>query len=91
MSLAAAVTTEFTGERVIPGQVDVNLWNEHKARYAFAARLSRHKRVLDLGCGSGYGTCDLAQFAYSVAGVDVAREALDYATQAYRAPNIVWS
>jgi len=91
MSLAAGVTTEFTGERVIPGQVDVNLWNEHKARYAFAARLSRHKRVLDLGCGSGYGTSDLSQFAYFVVGADVAREALEYSTHAYKAPNITWS
>ena len=28
---------EFTGERVIPGQVDADLLNEHLARYAFAA------------------------------------------------------
>ena len=31
---------EFTGERVIPGRVDVDLLNEHLARYAFAARLA---------------------------------------------------
>ena len=29
---------EFTGERVIPGQVNDDLWAEHIARYAFAAR-----------------------------------------------------
>ena len=40
---------EFTGERVIPGQVDADLLNEHLARYAFAARLARGKRVLDAG------------------------------------------
>jgi len=45
---------EFTGERVIPGQVDADLLNEHLARYAFAARLSRRKQVLDAGCGAGY-------------------------------------
>ena len=32
---------EFTGERLIPGQVDVDLLNEHMARYTFAARLAR--------------------------------------------------
>ena len=26
---------EFTGERVIPGQVNEDLWSEHVARYAF--------------------------------------------------------
>ena len=63
---------EFTGERLIPGQVDVDLLNEHMARYAFAARLARGKRVLDAGCGAGYGSAELAQAADSVVGADVA-------------------
>jgi SAM-dependent methyltransferase len=64
---------EFTGERVIPGQVDVDLLNEHMARYTFAARLARGKRVLDAGCGAGYGSAELASQADSVTvGVDVA-------------------
>ncbi len=29
---------EFTSERVIPGEVDVDLFDEHMARYAFAVR-----------------------------------------------------
>ena len=52
---------EFTGERVIPGEVDVDLLNEHMARYTFAARLARGKRVLDAGCGAGYGSAELAR------------------------------
>ena len=28
----------FTGERVIPGEVDADLFNEHWTRYLFAAR-----------------------------------------------------
>ena len=51
---------EFTGERVIPGQVDADLLNEHLARYAFAVRLAGGKRVLDAGCGAGYGSAELA-------------------------------
>ena len=54
---------EFTGERLIPGQVDVDLLNEHMARYTFAARLARGKRVLDAGCGAGYGSAELAEGA----------------------------
>ena len=46
---------EFTGERLIPGEVDIDLLNEHMARYHFAVRLARGKRVLDAGCGAGYG------------------------------------
>lgn len=79
---------EFTGERLIPGQVDVDLLNEHMARYTFAARLARGKRVLDSGCGAGYGTAELAHSALSVVGVDVAAEAVDYARAHYRLPNL---
>ena len=79
--------TEFTGERVIPGAVDEDLWNEHFARYAFAARLARRKRVLDAGCGSGYGSAELARSARMVVGADVAREAVDYARGHYPLAN----
>ena len=72
---------EFTGERVIPGQVDTDLWNEHFARYAFAARLARGKRVLDMGCGAGYGSAELAKHASKVTGLDVSSEALSYARE----------
>ena len=71
--------SEFTGERVIPGQVNDDLWAEHIARYALAARFAQGRRVLDLGCGTGYGTADLAQTATSAVGVDLAPEAIAYA------------
>jgi len=71
--------SEFTGERVIPGQVNDDLWAEHVARYALAARFAHGRRVLDLGCGAGYGTADLAQAASSAVGVDLAPEAIAYA------------
>jgi len=79
---------EFTGERVIPGQVDPDLWNEHRARYLFAARLCRAERVLDAGCGAGYGAAELATAASSVVGLDVAQHALDYARRNYSLPNL---
>jgi SAM-dependent methyltransferase len=77
---------EFTGERVIPGQVDADLLNEHLARYAFAARLARGKRVLDAGCGAGYGAAEMAESALSVVGADVAVEAVAFARAHYRLP-----
>jgi len=79
---------EFTGERVIPGQVDADLMNEHLARYAFATRLTRGKRVLDAGCGSGYGSAELAKNAAFVLGVDASEEAIAYARENYRLPNL---
>ena len=81
---------EFTGERLIPGEVDIDLLNEHMARYAFAARLARGKRVLDAGCGAGYGSAALAQVAESVTGVDVAADAIDHARAQYQARNLTF-
>ena len=81
---------EFTGERVIPGEVDVDLLNEHIARYTFAARLARGKRVLDAGCGAGYGSADLARAAESVVGVDRAPEAIAFARAHYAAHNLTF-
>ncbi|MDX2179073.1 MAG: methyltransferase domain-containing protein [Bryobacteraceae bacterium] len=79
---------EFTGERVVPGEVDTDLWNEHFSRYLFAARLARSKRVADLGCGAGYGTAELAKTAVSVAGIDRSEEAVAFARERYGGGNV---
>lgn len=79
---------EFTGERVIPGQVDADLWAEHVSRYAFAARWASGARVLDLGCGAGYGTAELAGSARSAMGIDLATDAIDHARSTYPLANI---
>ncbi len=81
---------EFTGERVIPGQVDADLWNEHFSRYAFAARLTDMKRVLDLGCGTGYGAAELSRKARHVTGVDISREALETGSAAAQSAQLSW-
>ena len=72
---------EFTGERVIPGLVDGDLMNEHLARYRFAARFAQGARVLDAGCGSGYGSAFLAETAAGVSGIDISADAVGYARE----------
>lgn len=79
---------EFTGERVIPGEVDADLWNEHFARYLFASRLARGKRVVDLGSGTGYGSAALAELALQVTGVELSAEAVEYARERYGSPRV---
>jgi SAM-dependent methyltransferase len=79
--------TEFTGERVVPGQVNDELWAEHVARYAFATRFADVGRTLDIGCGTGYGAADLAQQSDLVIGVDIASDALAYAQEHYPLAN----
>jgi SAM-dependent methyltransferase len=73
---------EFTGERVIPDQVEVDLWNEHYARYLFASRFAGKGLTVDLGCGTGYGTALLAQKGPAV-GLDASAEAVAYARKSY--------
>jgi ubiquinone/menaquinone biosynthesis C-methylase UbiE len=77
---------EFTGERVIPGEVNADLWAEHLSRYAFAARYAPGKNALDIGCGAGYGTAELAHHARTVFGIDVADDALRYARTHFALP-----
>jgi len=81
---------EFTGERVVPGEVNPDLWNEHRSRYLFASRLARGKRVLDVGCGTGYGASELAKAADWVVGLDLAPEAVDFAAEHYTVSNLAW-
>ncbi|MES1257633.1 MAG: methyltransferase domain-containing protein [Acidobacteriota bacterium] len=79
--------SEFTGERVIPGLVDDNLFNEHVARYRFAARFSNGAAVLDAGCGSGYGLAELSGAA-SVTSFDIAAEAVRHARRTFARPGV---
>ena len=79
---------EFTGERIVPGLADENLWNEHRSRYAFARQFASGKRVLDAGCGTGYGAAELAVHAREVIGVDCSQEAVEYARDHYVRDNL---
>jgi SAM-dependent methyltransferase len=55
---------------------------EHMARYRWAGALVEGKRVLDAGCGTGYGSELLAsQGAAEVLGVDVDADAIDSASR----------
>jgi SAM-dependent methyltransferase len=78
----------FTGERVVPGQVSDDLWAEHISRYEYASKWARHAHVLDIGCGTGYGTARLAGSAVNVTGIDTSHEAIAHAREVYPAPNI---
>jgi ubiquinone/menaquinone biosynthesis C-methylase UbiE len=83
-------SSEFTGERVIPGQVNDDLWAEHISRYAFASRFAAHANVLDLGCGTGYGASELSRSARAVVGIDTAGEAISYAREHFSIRNTLF-
>ncbi len=72
------------GERMIPERSHARTFWEHVARYQFARRYARGKRVLDVACGEGYGAAALARSgASSVVGVDVSAEACASAARKY--------
>lgn len=81
---------EFTGERLVPDDPEHrDLYWEHLARYELATRLVRGRRVLDLGCGCGYGADHLAWYgAAEVLGLDNSPAAVAYARAHYRQVNL---
>lgn len=87
---------ETTGERMIEESYRQTLAGQaiylmHVASYDFSVPLCRGRRVLDLGCGSGYGAARVAEVAASVHAVDVSPEAVAYASSNYARPNARFS
>jgi len=82
---------EFTGERVIPGGTRPDLLAEHVRRYVFAGdTIPPGSRVLDAGCGTGYGTAYLAGTNARVVGVDIAADAIGFAREHFLAENTIF-
>lgn len=60
----------------------------HLATYDFAAPFAAGNRVLDFGCGTGYGTHRLSGGCASIVGVDISDDAVAFAQERYHAPNL---
>jgi SAM-dependent methyltransferase len=71
-----------TGERVDPEVAGGNFTNHFKV-YKFIAQIARDRRVLDVGCGTGYGTDYLRQNGAQAVGIDISKTALRYAHRKY--------
>lgn len=80
----------FMQERYVPGTWSEIAAYEHRPRYAFASSLAAGKRVLDFGCGSGYGAADLAREASHVTAIDISEEALAFAREHHKASNLAF-
>ncbi len=75
----ARVGLRLHGENVSP-EVPNDLFRAHESIYHFASAFARGQRVLDLGCGSGYGTSILqSSGAASVIAVDADPKNIAYA------------
>lgn len=80
---------DFTGERLVLGKKGIEqLEMEHLHRYNSILDLVKDKIVLDIACGTGYGSSMLADNAEYVYGVDISRETIEYCNKEYNKKNL---
>jgi len=74
----------FTGERVIPEMPEMRVtFIQSLAAYEYALTKAANARVIDAGCGEGYGSALLADRAAFVLGLDQSAEAAAWAAGKY--------
>lgn len=75
----------FTGERAVEGNTPQRIWLDHIARYQFTAKRIENKRVLDIACGTGYGSKILYDAgAKEIIGIDISKETIGFASAKYK-------
>ncbi|MFQ5453208.1 MAG: methyltransferase domain-containing protein, partial [Candidatus Zixiibacteriota bacterium] len=82
-----------SGERLIPDEYKQSpqeylIYLCHLETYRYAFEYVAGKFVLEVGCGTGYGTHMLSERCRSIIGVDISREAVEYAVKNYSNPNL---
>jgi len=74
---------------VVSPEVADDLYQAHLALYVFAARYAVGRRVLDLGCGTGYGAARLIESgAASAVGLDSDERLIRYARKRFAGPSV---
>lgn len=83
---------DFSGERLIPNLPELkHLFQEHIVRYMFASKFVSSKSVLDVGCGTGYGTFLLSKKnAIKTIGIDNSKKAIEYCKKNYKNKNLIF-
>ncbi|MEK5399581.1 class I SAM-dependent methyltransferase [Paenibacillus sp. FSL K6-2859] len=78
---------EYTGERFIPDSDGLEIEAEHIHRYKAISSCIKNMNVLDAGCGTGYGSFLMSQFAQNVIGIDISSESVEWCNNHYTAQN----
>lgn len=82
-----------TSERVVEDYAgesleDYFIYQYHIATYKYVTNNVANKKVLDFGCGSGYGTALISQHCKEIIGIDISNEAVEYAKSKYSSSNL---
>jgi 2-polyprenyl-3-methyl-5-hydroxy-6-metoxy-1,4-benzoquinol methylase len=73
----------MVAERMVPGEEAGWVFAQHLARYVWAMPRVERRRVIELGCGLGYG-CELMSWTTSsVTGIDIDGDAISTARERY--------
>jgi SAM-dependent methyltransferase len=85
-----------TGERLVPEQYCSSsegyvIYLMHMAAYRFAEAFTSGKRVLDYGCGTGYGAALIANTALRVEAVDIDESVIARAWRKFRCENLAFA
>lgn len=77
-----------TGERILLEKESPLMIARHFCAYKFAKDFVPGKDVLDIGCGEGYGSDFLSNYAQSVLGIDYDKDVISYAKDKYDNKNL---
>lgn len=79
--------SKFAIERLVPDMLPwyhKQMYFDHIRRYEFASEFVKNKQVLDVACGTGYGSLLLAKSAARrVFGIDISKKTIKYAQKHY--------
>lgn len=82
---------KFNGERLVLGSSPRRMEADHMARYEFAKKFCLGKSVLDIACGTGYGSHMLLNAgAVKVVGVDISKDAVCYAEKEFASMSLTF-
>ena len=74
----------WTGERAVEGETPPEIFADHLQRYEHVAAQAIGKTVLDIACGTGYGSHRLRRNgAVAVLGIDLSLDAVSFAREWY--------
>jgi len=74
--------------RIEPEKVPAKFYAQHLKPYEFLKGYAAGKKVLEVGCGDGYGASYLTEVANEVVGIDYAKEVILRAQDKYKADNL---